>query len=729
MRTILIRIPERTIMPRPCFLPAPRLHPLAFAVALACTTALSLGAARAQSAVPKETTLEEVKVIGTADKGYDVKSSSTATKSDTLLRDTPQAITVVTKELIRDQAMQSMADVIRYVPGIVTAQGEGNRDTAVFRGNSSTGDFFIDGIRDDVQYFRDLYNIDRVEALKGANAMIFGRGGSGGVINRVSKQPEWNTIRSASFTAGSWNNRRATLDVGQPLQTDSAWRINAMAEDSDSFRSGVSIKRFGINPTYALRLDPNTSLVLGYEHFKDERTADRGISSFNGKPFDTDPSTFFGNAAMSPTWARVDALTAVLDHDFGNGVSLRNRTRYADYDKFYQNIYAGSVVTLAASGPVVGISGYNNATQRTNLFNQTDLNIDLDAGGLHHKLATGVELGRQLTDNFRNTAYFTGVGPNATSTVVPASQPFTNAAVTFRQSASDANNHGTAVLAAVYLQDQIQFTPHWQAIVGLRYDHFNVDFTNNRDGKHYDVTDTPLSPRLGLVYKPFEALSLYASLSRAFVPRAGDQLSSLTASNSAFDPEKFTNTELGAKWDITPTLSATAAIYQLDRKNVVVADPADATRSLLVDGQRSKGVELSLGGAVTPRWSVMGGYAYQDAKLTAATSATVPAGTRVAQVPKNTFSLWNRYDFTPTLGAGLGIIYRDRIFSSTSNAVVLPAFTRIDGAMFYTIDKHLSLQLNVENLFDKKYYASANSDTNITPGSPRALRLALNASF
>lgn len=707
------------------------LTPAAAAVRFAfAVTMLASPMVIAQTAAQAEpATLQEVKIVGVAERGYEAKSSSTATKTDTLLRDTPQAITVVTKELMRDQAMQSMADVIRYVPGIVTAQGEGNRDTAVFRGNSSTGDFFIDGIRDDVQYYRDIYNIDSVEALKGSNAMIFGRGGSGGVINRVSKQPQWSTIREGSLTLGSWNNRRATADVGQAVGDNVAVRLNAMAENSDSYRNGVNIKRAGVNPTVAIRAGANTSVVLGYEHLRDDRTADRGISSFNGAPYQTDASTFFGSAQLSPTWARVDAFTAVIEHDLGNGATVRNRSRYADYDKFYQNIFANSVVGVRGGEQKLDLGGYNNATRRTNLFNQTDLTFALTTGAIRHKVATGLEFGRQVTDNFRNTAFFTRNGKESTAYEVLAANPAFDAPVSFRQNATDANNHGTATVAAVYAQDQVEFTPQWQAIAGLRYDRFNVDFLNKRDNSKFDITDSKLSPRVGLVYKPVEAVSIYGSYSLAFVPRAGDQLSSLTPSNTAFDPEKFKNLEIGAKWDIRPNLSASAAIYKLDRTNVIIADPADASHSILADGQRSKGVELGLGGNVNSQWSVMGGYAYQDAKLTAAPSAAIRAGTTVAQVPTHSLSVWNRYDFTPSIGAGLGVVYRDSIFSSTSNAVTLPAFTRVDAALYYALSKQYKLQLNVENLFDKRYYASANSDTNITPGSPRALRVTLNANF
>ena len=691
--------------------PSPvRLTPIAAAVQLALASVLcsSAYAESGDEALPKVT------IVGTSEAGYNVASTSTAMKTDTLLRDTPQAITVISKELIRDQGLQSMTDVVRYVPGMAPSQGEGNRDAAIFRGNNSTSDFYIDGMRDDVQYFRDFYNIDSVEAILGSNAMIFGRGGSGGVINRVSKQPQWNAVRGGSLTLGSWNNRRATVDVGQAINAGMAFRVNAMVEDSESFRDGVGIERAGVNPTLAIRAGADTSVVLGYEHFRDDRTADRGITSQNGRPFQTGVSTFFGNAELSPTWVRVDAFTAVVDHDFGNGMTLRNRSRVAEYDKFYQNVFASGPVTPAGT---VAIGAYNNVTQRTNLFNQTDLAWAVDGGGVRHKLLAGIELGRQETDNLRQTGY-NSAGTTALS--VPASDPVYTAPVLFRPSESDASNHGVASVASVYLQDQLEFSPHWQAVLGVRYDRFHVDFRNNRTGATLEQTDSPVSPRVGLIYKPVEDVSIYGSYSIAYVPRAGEQLSSLTASTQAFDPEQFTNLEVGAKWDIRPNLSATAAVYQLDRTNVVIPGLTSTDPSRLADGQSTKGLELGLAGKLTSAWSVMGGYAYQD---------TTGDGATPAQVPRHSASLWNRYELTPGWAAGLGVIYRDSIYTTTSNAVTLPSFTRVDAALFYTLNRNYRVQVNVENLFDKKYYASAHSDSNISPGSPRAVRVALNATF
>ncbi|HZX28860.1 MAG TPA: TonB-dependent receptor, partial [Telluria sp.] len=459
-------------------------------------------------------------------------------------------------------------------------------------------------------------------------------------------------------------------------------------------------------------------------------TADRGVTSWNGRPVDVDPSTFFGSSSISHTYARVDALSALVEHDLGQGALLRNRTRLADYDKFYQNVFAGSVVRVESGVPTLNLSGYNNRTRRQNVFNQTDLSFNIAQGALRHRIATGLELGRQVTDNYRNTAYFTDLGANTTAFPVRLADPSFHGNVVFRQKDSDADNHGVATVASAYFQDQLELSPHWQLIAGLRYDHFKVAFDNHRSGASLDHTDTPLAPRAGVVYKPQANVSVYGSYSVAYLPRAGDQLSSLSATNASFDPEQFRNLELGAKWEVQPGLQAAAAVYRLDRSNVIVpaALGSDPT-SVLADGQRTKGVELGLSGRITPAWSIMGGYAWQDARLTADVSASARAGATLAQVPRHAASLWNRYDFAPGFGAGLGIVYRGAIFSSTSNAVTLPSFTRVDGALYWNINSRYRAQLNVENLFDKRYFASANSDTNITPGAPRNLRVTLNAAF
>ena len=274
------------------------------------------------------------------------------------MRDVPQAVSVVSSALIADQRMSSMADVTRYMPGVGFAQGEGNRDTPILRGNSTTADFFVDGVRDDVQYFRDVYNVERVEALKGPNAMIFGRGGVGGVINRVTRQADWGLSREAALQLGSWDDRRLTADLGRGVNDAVAVRGTGVYEKADSYRDDVDLERYGINPTVAVRLGPDTTLRGSYEYFHDERIADRGIPSFQGRPVETDSSTFFGDPDQSTSDATVHLLSAGLEHQFGPRVTLRNRLSYGDYDKFYQNVFPGAV---NAAGTAVAISAYNNA--------------------------------------------------------------------------------------------------------------------------------------------------------------------------------------------------------------------------------------------------------------------------------------------------------------------------------------------------------------------------------
>jgi catecholate siderophore receptor len=687
-----------------------------------------------KTATPQElqTVLSDIEVSAiqekdTEIKGYNARENKTAVKTNTALIDLPQSITVVTPELIKDQNIKTIAEAVRYVPGVSMAQGEGNRDTPIFRGNASTADMYVDGIRDDVQYYRDMYNIDSVDVLKGPNAMVFGRGGAGGLINRNTKKADWDSRRELGFQGGSWDKFRLTADINQAINDNFAVRLNGMWETANSYREGFESERWGVNPTVSWRSDnEKTKVILSYEHYEDDRTADRGISSFNGRPVNTKVSTFFGDPNRSPMWATVDSFNAIIEHQFNNGLNIRNNMRYAAYDKFYQNIYPGAV---NKTGTQVSISAYNDATQRENFFNQTDLTYEFKTGPLKHSLLAGMEFARQETDNLRQTGYFTAISRNTTSVNVPLNNPRYIGSITFRQGATDANNHGVADTAAGYIQDQIQLTKHLQAIMGVRYDSFIVDFRNNRNGQTIRSNDDLFSPRGGLVYKPIDNFALYANYSMTYVPRAGEQLASLTLSTQALEPERFDNYEVGAKWDITPELSTTLALYQLDRLNAVATDPNNPARSFLVDGQRTRGIELGVSGNITDDWKMFGGYAFQEGKITKSISSSALAGATMAQVPEHTFSLWNRYDITKQWGVGLGSIYRSKMYASTDNLVTLPGFLRFDAAVYFKPTKNIEMQVNVENIFDKEYFANAHSNTNIMPGSPVAANASINVKF
>lgn len=720
----------------------PRLTSLKLLLQLAFSSAASLGMA-AHAAEPEQTeqaaTLPNVTVVGQKDSdNYLVRKTSAGTRTDTAVRDLPQTVTIINQALIRDLGMQSMADVARYVPGIGMANGEGNRDSPIFRGSASaSGDFYIDGVRDDVEYYRDLYNVEQVEALTGPNAMIFGRGGSGGAINRATKKASFGpATRAADLTLGSYRNRRLTFDVGQAVSDMVALRAAGMVEDTGGYQRNATLKRSGINPTIAIRPDRATSLVFGYEHFEDKRATDRGVPSLNGLPLDLPVDAFFGDANPDsrPTRVLSDALSSTIDHDFGNGVHLSNKTRYTDYDKFYQNYNAGAVNTRTATVP---ISAYNNHQWRKNLFNQTDLTMAVDTGSVRHQLLAGLELGKQDTDYLRMTGVFAN---RATSVNVPLATPDGALPVNYVLGGSNSDRSGasTARIAGIYVQDQMTLSPQWQVIAGLRYDRFKLDYHNKAAAgtlallpaaADLSSNDSLVSPRLGLIYKPAPAATLYANYSVASFPRGGDQLSSLTLVNQGLKPEKFINYEIGGKLEINPDLLATIAVYRLNRNNVAVVNPATGIADKLVDGQRTNGVEIGINGNITSAWSINGGYAHQDAKLLATASSTALNGALVGMVPKHTLSLWNRYDFTAAVSAGLGVIRRADMYASTSNSVVLPSYTRVDAALYYTINASYKVQLNVENLTDKKYYLYANGDNNITPGSPRAYRMSLHGNF
>jgi catecholate siderophore receptor len=662
---------------------------------------------------------EPIVIIGQQVK-YGVRATSTATKTSTDVKDIPQALTTVTAQQIDDQQLRSVGDLLLFVPGASYNGGEGNRDTIVVRGNSSTADFFVDGVRDDVQYFRDFYNVDRVEVLKGPNAMIFGRGGGGGIVNRVLKRPTLGVSRAVTASADNWGDLRLTGDIDQPLSNSFGVRLNAMIEDGGSFRDHVDVHRHGINPTAAI-VSGNTRVDLSYEHFHDRRTADRGVPADGDEPIRGLTRTFFGDPDDSHARAEVDIASFGIRHDFAGGVTLRNRTLLGDYGKFYQNVYP---TQFSRETGLVTLGAYNNATDRTNLFSQTDLVWQNRFAGIDHTLLLGFELGHEQSRNRRNTGTF------ADGNTTPVSDPTVDKDVIFAPDKDDSNNRVKADLAAVYVQDQFRPTEWLEIVAGLRFDSFKLDVDDLRPSSpgEFSRRDTLWSPRLGLILKPNSDLSFYASYSRSYLPQSGDQFSSLDADRASLKPERFDNYEVGAKWEILDGLLATAALYRLDRSNTRASDPNDPTKTVLTGSQRSRGLELGLERSVTSRWRMSAGYTLQKAEITSTTSSA-PAGREAPLVPRHSFSLWNRYDLTKRLGVGLGVIARSKSYASISNAVKLPGYTRVDAALYYKLPHGLEAQLNAENLFGAHCFPTASNDNNIAPGAPRTVKATVGYRF
>lgn len=675
----------------------------------------------------------ETIVVTGQHEGYAVDLTATATKTPTPLIDVPQSISITTRDQIDDQAMLSIADVVRYVPGVTVGLGEGHRDQVTLRGNNSTADFFVDGVRDDVQYYRGLYNVDRVEVLKGPNAMIFGRGGGGGVINRVSKAPNTTAFAGGSASVDTFGAWYVDADINQPISERFKVRLNAVYEEFNNHRDAYGGHRVAINPTAALVIGESTSIVLSYEYAEDERLIDRGVPSRDGRPLAGFRDAFFGVKDVNRSDFQAHVARVAVEHRFGDDLKLTSRIAYGDYDKLYQNAFAATAVTTDAAGTdVLGIEAYRDPTSRQNLFSQTDVVWTTDTGPIGHVVLAGFEYGDQDTDNQRINGFFDSGVPttnNQRRTVVDLADPVAIPPITFRAGSGNRSVRGDADIFAVYLQDQLSFGSHFDLIGGIRYDRFKLAIDNllATPVTRLERTDDLWSPRIGAIYKPVEPVSVYVSYSRSYLPQSGDQFSSLDATIAALKPERFDNYEFGIKWNPLPELAVTAALYQLDRSNTRAPGAVSGT-TVLTGEQRSKGLEVGLTGRLRDNWQVSAGYTLQDAEITETTSAA-PAGRDVAQVPRHQVSVWNRYDISDRVGFGAGLYHQSKSFASISNAVTLPSYTRVDAAVYYKLNANIEAQINVENLFDESYFAAAHNDNNIAPGAPVSARFTVRSRF
>jgi catecholate siderophore receptor len=663
---------------------------------------------------------EPIIVTGKVD-GYLASNSVTATKTDTPLLDVPQSISVVSRERLDDQALRSISDVLRYVPGTTVGQGEGNRDQITLRGQNTTADFFLDGVRDDVQYYRSLYNIERVEILKGPFALIFGRGGSGGIINRVQKTPSAEALAvngTASVnTFGAWD---VSADINAPIGSKAASRLNADYESFDNHRDFFGGERYAINPYLAVDLG-QWKLGLSYEYVNDDRVTDRGVPSIAtapGKP--NTPitgyrDTFFGTPGINRAGLEAHIVKARLDGELAKNLNWSTTVLYGDYDKYYTNVFANGAATGQTG--TVALSSYTDQTKRQNFITQSNLVWDVNIGSIGNKILLGLEYGDQDSENQRRIGTLSNSTLDLTNIVYPT--------VTFGAPAH--NTLSNVQFFSAYAQDQISFGSHVDVVVGLRYDRFEIKGTDLIvTPRPFARTDEKVSPRIGLIVKPQENISIYGSYSQSFLPRSGDQFLTMAATQENLAPEKFTNYEIGAKWDIHPNLNVTLALFQLDRTNATTLNPNNVTATTNIGKTRTKGVELALTGRITPQWQMSGGYTYQDAKLNGSGFVAL------AQVPKHQFAFWNRYDFNNRVGAGLGVIHQSSQFAAirtSPTTTLLPAFTRVDAALFFKANNRLELQINVENLLDEQYFSDAHNNNNISPGAPINARFTARLKF
>lgn len=702
-----------------------RYLPLAAALALA----YSGGAMAQQRAEP---TLQEVQIRSDreAEPTYNPPTATSATKIEAPLRDIPQTVNVVPQSLLRDQAAQSMQDALKTVPGVGLSHGDGQRDQVTIRGFSAIADQFVDGLRDDALYFRDLSNIEQIEVLKGPASVLYGRGSSGGLINRITKKPGVN-LSEVRVTLGSWNQRRGEFDLARaPQESRFAFRITGALERADSYRDQQFLDREALAASVLFKASAATSLLLQMDHLKDSRITDFGIPALNGRPVDVRPGAYYGatNARdVDVSTSKVDSIGLTLNHRINDSLALRNAFRYYTYSLDRNNTLTRSV---NARDLTFTLNHGNVDRDEHGWFNQTELTQKTHLFGMKHQLLYGVEVGQQNKDLVNFSSPVTDA--NGRIRDFALFNPELPRLPLSTSRAPSANNLGTFKTSAFYAQDLVELSTQWKALAGLRYDRFEQQTDERMPGRtDLTRTDTSWSPRVGLVYQPSAAWSYYASWSKSFQP-SGEAFS-LAANNAQIAPEKTTNQEVGVKWDLPDGKSAlTASLFKLERTNIKSTDPV--TNTLVPLGvQRTNGVELTFAGEVAPTWQIWAGYAFLDGEMTTspATDAGQPVqGKRPTLTPRHSANLWVTKALGHGFGLGGGLNYVGARFANPGNTVTLPGYTTVDAMAYYRLGAW-DVQLKLNNLFDRRYIVAGHgSSPNLNlPGAPRSAQVVARYRF
>lgn len=625
-----------------------------------------------------------------------------ALKTPTPIEDIPQSLSILTSDLISLQDLTSMGGIADYVPGIIAGQGEGHRDDILFRGQKSTADFYVDGVRDDVQYYRPLYNVEQIEVIKGANALFFGRGGTGGLINRVSKTPQLGEGFTAyTFSLDALGERSLQVDTNIGITPNAALRLNYYTEDLENHREFYYGDNSGINPTLKVTLNDRTRVNVFYENLDHERFIDRGITAdANGDPVESLIHTTFADKDINKSTLDANTFKVSVDHEFNTKTKLRLSYIKNDFDKLYQNYYANGAVSGTGENATVQMSGYKDTTQRESSIFSADLIGEKEINGINHKYVLGVESIDTANNNDRIKSAGQTLAISQLDTLASLA-PF---------SASNGGDLTKANLevTSLYFSDEIALSEELDLIIGGRFDDFELSVhTYDVVTKALDATspvskkEEVFSPRLGLVYKPQNKLTFYASYSESFIPKSGEQFANLSGDEKQkTDPDVYENLEIGTKFSLENGLSLTAALYNLTAVEATYKeDQVDE-----ITENEYRGLELQASGNILDNWFISAGASFvSDANI-------------LNEVPAKTYSLWNLYKLDNRLSLGLGVIHKGD--TSGKGNVNLPSYTRVDAAAYYKINNNMRIQLNIENIADTLYFPNSYGDHQVTVGAP-----------
>lgn len=656
--------------------------------------------------------------------GYNPTIANSATRIDVPLRDVPQTVNVVPLEVLHDQAANSIQDALRNVPGLAMGAGDGQRDQVFIRGFSAIGDQYVDGIRDDALYYRDLSNVQSVEVVKGPASVLYGRGSSGGLINRITKKPG-DDLAEATLRVGSWGDVRGEIDLAHALPDEHvAFRLTGAVESADSYRQQGNLDRKALAPSFSVDIGEKTRFLAQADYLEDRRINDFGIPSYHGLPINVPVDTYYGAADAKDAdyvQSRVASTTETLTHEVNDSLKLRDAFRYYRYNLDRNSTQVGSVNEAAQTAT---LTHAHLGRAEHGWSNQTEADQKFDFAGIKNELLLGVELSHQTKDAITISRGTVGT-VSLFNPVLPVVAPGNAGTIT-------ANNRGLFDNTGVYAQDMITLTQQVKALVGIRFDRFEQRTLQHITGQaNISRVDRNYSPRAGLVWQPDDNQSYYVSWSRSFQP-SGESFA-LAANNADIAPESTHNIEVGAKLDFFDgRLSTTASLFRLERSGIKATDATTLTM-IAVGTQRTDGLELTSTLDLSDGWKAIAGYSYLDSEVTK--SVAVDSGRRVqgrrgTLAPRHMGNLWLTKALGDHFGVGAGMNYVGDRYANPGNTVILPAYAT-GAAMAWYEQGRIRLQLNVDNLTDEKYIVSGHgtSANYNMPGAPRSVMGTIRVSY
>lgn len=652
--------------------------------------------------------------------GYRATRSASATRTDTSLHETPQSISVVTREAVEDIGATRLQDALDYAGGVGRANNFGGQGLTTFTVRGfTTGEFYRNGFPINRGYpnMPDASTIERLEVLRGPATTLYGRGDPGGTFNVVSKQP----LAERSVTLGSQLNdqgmKRGTLDASGPLDEEGrfAYRLNVVGEGGDTFRDHVETERYGVTPVLSWQVDDATRITFEGDFMRNNAPLDRGLTRYPNQAGTASRDTFFGEKNVGKLHNDNNMAQIRFDHDLNADWKLGGGIQILDGSLKGDAIEANG---LAADGRTLGRNFNYRKLEWTDRDVQLNVTGHFATGAFDHTLLAGVEYEDY---DYRSIIQRSSGAVNAYTIDIFDPVYGTARPALTRTTTHDKENLKTY---AAFVQDQVALTERMKLLAGVRFERFEHDYDTFGVGVPFTNSDNAVTPRLGLTYDLTDTVAVYANTARSFKPNTG-----ASRLGGGFKSEEGKSYEVGVKWEaLDRQLSVDAALYQIEKQNVLTTDPVDSTFSVAAGEVRSRGLDLNVVGNLTPEWRVMGSYAYVDAEVTK--DNTLRTGTRLLNIPQQTFSLLNVYEFQDGalrgLGLGAGGRYVDQRAGQTANtAFSMDSYTVFDLLAFYKVNEHIKLNLDLKNVFNTEYEEGAFGNVYAYPGAPRTVQVGI----